>query len=96
MRNILNPLPGPVDDNDCRAECASIPNAVNPIADCQAKCYKGNGTDADNLAYKGCYQGCIETATTSFAAVTTSTVSAGEATETAEVTSTAGMFDREN
>lgn len=79
---------GDADDNDCRAECGKIANAVNPIADCQTGCFQGNGTDKDNKAYEGCMQDCVRTATTLDAAVSTSTSSAGETTETAEVTAT--------
>ena len=89
---MLTLISGPVDDNDCRAQCQTIANAVNPIADCQAGCVKGNGTAADDLAYKNCYQGCIGTATVS--SVAAATTSAGEATETSEATATTGMFLR--
>lgn len=50
------------DDNDCRFECLDFANSVNPIADCQAACPKGNGTAEDNAAYQSCYSDCIDLA----------------------------------
>jgi squalene cyclase len=35
---------------------------VNPIADCQASCPKGNGTAEDNQNYNDCVTDCIATA----------------------------------
>jgi hypothetical protein len=53
---------GASNDNNCRAKCQALANAVNPIADCQAACPKGDGGAAANDAYKSCISNCAATA----------------------------------
>jgi hypothetical protein len=72
---------GSSDDNDCRAKCQALANSVNPIADCQAACPKGNGDAAANDSYQSCYQGCQATATNA-PATTAQKTSAGDSTAT--------------
>lgn len=50
------------DDNDCRTKCQALANSVNPIADCQAACPKGDGSATANESYKQCFQACQNTA----------------------------------
>lgn len=64
---------------------------MNPIADCQAACPKGNGTEADNAAYQTCYTDCIElgeidTTTTETEAETTTTETDSEQTTDSDAT----------
>jgi len=70
------------DDAVCQQACVALANGVNPIANCQTLCPKGNGTEADNLAYTQCVSACISTAGVQATAFTTTT-SATVATSTA-------------
>lgn len=59
---VPNNHPGADSDSQCRADCQLLANSVNPIANCQSLCPKGNGTAIDNKNYEECYQACISTA----------------------------------
>jgi len=69
-------------DATCRTNCVLVGVRVNPIADCQATCVHGNGTDAENLAYDNCMSGCISTAGVQATAITTGSPSTSFATAT--------------
>ncbi|KAK0667389.1 hypothetical protein QBC41DRAFT_324151 [Cercophora samala] len=50
-------------DVNCTAKCNPVPNPgeadVEATNKCVAECPKGNGTEADNLAYGKCYSACV-------------------------------------
>ncbi|KAK4193530.1 hypothetical protein QBC35DRAFT_469188 [Podospora australis] len=50
-------------DVNCTSKCISVPNpnekAVEETNKCVNACPKGNGTEADNLNYANCRDGCI-------------------------------------
>ncbi|KFY17296.1 hypothetical protein V491_05041 [Pseudogymnoascus sp. VKM F-3775] len=70
----------PDNDNDCRAKCQLLANSVNPIADCQSACTKGDGSATANQNYQTCFENC-KTISTSAAAEETGTAT-GTATGT--------------
>ncbi|KAK0748156.1 hypothetical protein B0T21DRAFT_355944 [Apiosordaria backusii] len=50
-------------DVNCTAKCNPVPNPneqdVEATNKCVSECPKGNGTEADNLAYGNCYNSCV-------------------------------------
>ncbi|KAK4681475.1 hypothetical protein QC764_107690 [Podospora pseudoanserina] len=50
-------------DVNCTAKCNPVPNPgeqdVEATNKCVSECPKGNGTEADNLAYGQCYNACV-------------------------------------
>ncbi|KAK4181592.1 hypothetical protein QBC36DRAFT_201975 [Triangularia setosa] len=50
-------------DVNCTSKCNPVPNPgekdVEATNKCVAECPKGNGTEADNLAYGNCYSACV-------------------------------------
>ncbi|KAK4202288.1 hypothetical protein QBC40DRAFT_276912 [Triangularia verruculosa] len=50
-------------DVNCTAKCNPVPNPgeqdVEATNKCVSECPKGNGTEADNLAYGNCYSACV-------------------------------------
>lgn len=67
------------DDNECRTKCQALANSVNPIADCQAACPKGDGSATANESYKQCFQAC-QTAAAQVPSTTAQETSAPNAT----------------